>query len=275
MSWAGLWRQLDPRAVAQVLKVKAHQTAPPPGSAEPHHVAAYANAVADVLAGGRAAEAAPSPFATDLAARHAAQHRALAVAVAQRLVQWQPLEGSDAKAARLRRARVQAEARGLQPRRPPPTRHPLVPHGEGWRCQDCQRCARSRSAPVFARGCELLPSAWRGFLAADHAAGHVVWSSRVEGFRGAVLVFCSRCGAYSASGSAGGLGRLCPQAAVSVGAAVRLARLRCRRRLIMALPLVEPVRLAAGGGREAPADCLLSWPGGAPDDVAAASSWAA
>ena len=114
-------------------------------------MAAYANGIADMPVGRRAAEAALVPLATDLAARDAAQYRALAIAVAQRLVQWPPLEGPDARAARQRSSRLLAEARRQRARLPAPTCHPLSPHGEGWRCLGCYKYARSPSAPAFAR----------------------------------------------------------------------------------------------------------------------------
>ena len=136
-AWAGLWMQVDGRAIRDVAFVKGHQVEPPHRSQAPADIEAYGNGLADRLAGQRAASGGPAPLALRLAERDAEQHRALACTVARRLVAREPLETAEAKAARGRGARMAVAARRSRAPLPPPIVHPVRPRLGGWRCTDC------------------------------------------------------------------------------------------------------------------------------------------
>ena len=161
--WGGLWRQVEPAAIAGIEHVRARQAAALVGSRDTLHVATYANSVVDALAGRRAAQARPGEVA-------------------------RALESADRAA---------------------------------------------------------VPKAWAGALA-HGARGHTLWVSAVLGFEHCGPVrWCARCGAYACSRRAGGLAATCPASASSVGAAVRLARLKARRHPITRLALTPATRVRA------------------------------
>ena len=115
------------------------------------------------------------------------------------------------------------------------------------------RVARQRSAAVFARPCNLVPAAWAPFLGAA-AQGHLLWAASVLGLEDSgALIWCSRCGAYTPSGRACGLLANCAGRPVSVGASVRLLRLRAKAHPLSPLQLARLVRILPLGGGAAEA----------------------
>ena len=98
---------------------------------------------------------------------------------------------------------------------------------------------------TFARECTAVPKEWAGALA-QGARGHTLWVSAVLAFEHCGPVrWCARCGAYACSRRVGGLATPCPASTVSVGAAVRLARLKARRHPITRLDLTPATRVRA------------------------------
>ena len=104
------------------------------------------------------------------------------------------------------------------------------------------RYAREPSAAVFVRPCHLVPAAWGPFLG-GRTRGHTLWSAAVRGLENSgTLVWCAKCGAYTASGRACGLLQQCLGAPTSVGAVVRLRR-RARAHPLTMLQLTWPHRV--------------------------------
>ena len=71
-----------------------------------------------------------------------------------------------------------------------------------------------------------------------------MWAAAVRGFAHlGTVAWCSRCGAYAFSARVAGLASACPLRPVSVGAEVRLKRLRRRQHPLTKMELTEPERL--------------------------------
>ena len=75
-----------------------------------------------------------------------------------------------------------------------------------------------------------------------------MWAAAVRGFAHlGTVAWCSRCGAYAFSARVAGLAFACPLRPVSVGAEVRLKRLRRRQHPLTKMELTEPERLRFSG----------------------------
>ena len=75
-----------------------------------------------------------------------------------------------------------------------------------------------------------------------------MWAVVVRGFAHlGTVAWCSRCGAYAFSARVAGLAAACPLRPVSVGAEIRLRRLRRRQHPLTKLELTEPERLRFSG----------------------------
>ena len=83
-------------------------------------------------------------------------------------------------------------------------------------------------------------------MAAGERGGHALWMTRVEGISEQTVLFCARCGAFTGTDRVVGLARQCPGRAVTIGAGVRLRRLKTRVHPTLRIPMALPVRVSAG-----------------------------
>ena len=196
------------------------------------------NAVADELAKARAQREAPNALVSRAVYAEATQLRNYAVALARRLSSWQPLKRTARKAKTGARRRV-AEAL------PPTHRHAFEPVNGGWRYHLCCGLARVVSSPRIPRECPLFPPRWKLTLEGADKGGHALWFTRAVGVSAGTVMFCSRCGAFTATARVVGLAGPCPGSATTTGAGVRLKRLKGALHPTLRIAMAVPVRVGS------------------------------
>ena len=102
------------------------------------------------------------------------------------------------------------------------------------------------NSPLAQLGCPLLPPRWQAALVVGDRGGHALWVTRVDGISDGTVLFCARCGAFTGTDRVIGLARPCPGRATTLGAGVRLRRLKARLHPTLRIPMNLPVRVSSG-----------------------------
>ncbi len=206
-AWRAYWRAAEGGNCA-VYKVKAHRTrAEAMGDDDPRAFTQWkANRTADIHAklgaklhhglGGRAA-----------ADAYEAEHDELAMLakwIGISLSRWPRAAGGNGRRAREARAKAAATRRARRRRAAASYGHRLALGRDGWRCLTCGKGAGTEGGTR-----RLASTACQGHIAArvgnqgGEGAQHILWAAESErsqpGELGADLVWCARCGAYSAT----------------------------------------------------------------------------
>ncbi len=242
-AWRAISRALDGNAV-EAVKVKAHKSlaaAEAEGEEALHHK--RGNDAADAFAK-RGAAAHGGVAACDAYAEAQREHTRLCRWIGLALSQWKPIIKARKQSGWTARSRAEQAAR--RKRAVEQGGHNLTSHGEGLMCTHCgKRAQTARGVEALRRSCCEPEVALRIPEQSGAPSDHKLWLSAYDttavGEKGAQVVWCSVCGAYSTRR----LHRLklactgCPDAS----AKQRLNHLQNCRHPVHGYPLTRPLRL--------------------------------